>query len=249
MLCGAMLWRRLGWHDKIKRAGVAVCIGHSHAACVAAAAAERGVQLLVLNFWQMPGAVIGEGSHARFAPFVIEQLHAPVFSMIGGAVHHDIGLLLPLRPFDFIDPAEPHLPRMQDATLIPYHAVLKNMRVRATPFLRLMDCVRAAVHGPMYHMQSPAIFAGEAPEEDKPDWVAYYGPGRRVSPAPFRRKLWRMHSMVVREHCAASDIHFVPCPAESLDIDGYLRSGLNGRPAHANEAYGAMVLNQILKLA
>ncbi len=243
----------LGDKPNIKRdrAGMvaAFCIGHSHSACLAEAARSAGAPLDVLNFWDWPGAILDNSGTVQFAPFVLERMRAPVFSLIGGAVHYDVGLILHDVPFDFIDTAEPDSPLIPQASLIPYSAVRRALLRRTEPYLRIMDAVREAVNGPVFHMQSPPIFEAEAVQEHDPGWVAFYGKGHRIAPAPFRRKLWRMHSAIVAHHCAESGIVFVPCPPEAFDEAGYLRPGLNGRPAHANAAYGALVLDQILALA
>jgi hypothetical protein len=228
---------------------VAVCIGHSHSACVAEAALAAGAPLDVLNFWNLPGAVVTNAGEVNLAPFVAERLRAPVFSLVGGAVHYDVGLILHPLPFDFIDPAEPDIPLVPQAAVIPYSAVRHAIARRTEPYLRIMDAVRASVHGAVFHLQSPPVFVAESVQEDDPGWVAFYGKGHCIAPAPFRKKLWRMHSALVAEHCAATGITFVPCPPEAMDAEGYLRPGLNGRPAHANAAYGKLVLDQILRLA
>ncbi len=223
----------------------AVCIGHSHSACVAEAANAAGETLEVLNFWNLPGALIADQGPLHFSPGLRARLHAPIFSMIGGAVHYDIGLLLHRPPFDFIDPAAEHEPLQPGATLIPYGAVRRIMEARSRPYLAIMDLVRQAVDGPMFQMQSPPVYAGEQVHEDDPGWVTFHGRGHTVAPAPFRRRLWRMQSDIIAGHCAATGIVFVPCPPAAMDADFYLRPGLNGRPAHANAAYGALVLDQI----
>jgi hypothetical protein len=226
----------------------AVCIGHSHSACVAEAVRVAAAPVDVLNFWDLPGAIEDDGDGVTLAPHVLARLRAPVFSLVGGAVHHDVGLLMHRQPYDFIDPAEPDAPCVPDPTYVPYDAVMAGLRRRTQPYLRIMDAVRAAVDGPMFHMQSPPIFAHEAPQEHDPGWVAYHGAGRRIAPAPFRRKLWRMHSAIVEAHCAAAGIAWVACPKAACDEAGYLRQGLNGKPAHANAQYGALVLQQIITL-
>jgi hypothetical protein len=223
----------------------AVCIGHSHAANLEDAVRAQGAPVEVLNFWNHPGAVITDDSGTRLAPHIAARLAPPVFSLVGGAVHYDIGLVLPPDPFDFIDPHAPDGPLLPGATLLPYGAMRRAMATRTAPYLRIMDAVRDVVTGPVYHLQSPPIFEAEAVQEDDPGWVMFYGRGRRMAPAHFRQKLWRLHSAIVADHCAATGITFIPCPPESMTGSGFLRPGLNGKPAHANAAYGALVLAQV----
>jgi hypothetical protein len=225
-----------------------VCIGHSHSANLEEAVRAEGAPVEVLNFWSHPGAFIVDEDGTRLAPHIAARLAPPVFSLVGGAVHYDIGLVLPPEPFDFIDPERPTAPLLPGATLLPYGAMRRAMEARTAPYLRIMDAVRAAVTGDVYHLQSPPVYEAEEVQEDDPGWVMFYGRGRRMAPAYFRQKLWRLHSAIVASHCAATGITFIPCPPDSLDEAGYLRPGLNGKPAHANMAYGALVLAQITGL-
>jgi len=232
----------------------AICIGHSHAANLQDAAQEDGVAIEVLNFWGLPGAVIDDADGVRLAPYVAARLSAPgvgtpVFSLVGGAVHYDIGLLVPEPAFDVIDPARPDAPLLEGATIIPHGALRHAVARRTAPYLRIMDAVRAAATGPVFHLQSPPVYEDEAVQEHDYGWVAFYGTGRRIAPAWFRQRLWRMHSDVVAAHCAANGITFVPCPPAAMTPEGYLRPGLNGRPAHANAAYGRLLLEQIRGLS
>ena len=226
----------------------AVCIGHSHSAAVAQAAQAGGIDLEVLNFWHLPGAIVRDDGPIHFAPHVHARLRAPVFSLIGGAVHYDVGLLLHATPFDFIDPAAPDEGLVPGAALIPYGAIRAALQTRTRPYLEIMDLVRDAVPGPVFHLQSPPVHEDEQIQEHDPGWVAFYGTGRTIAPAAFRRKLWRLHSSIVAEHCTARRIVFVPCPPAAFNAAGYLRAGLSGKPAHANAAYGALVIEQIAAL-
>jgi hypothetical protein len=227
----------------------AVCIGHSHSACIEDAAHAAGAALDVLNFWHLPGAILTQDGEQTLAPYVRARLHAPAFSCVGGAVHYDIGLVLHPAPFDFVDPSTQGEALVPGAELIPYGAIRHTLEIRTRPYLAIMDLVRACVAGDVFHLQSPPVFEAETIQEHDPGWVAFYGRGCSMAPAPFRRKLWRLHSDIVARHCAATGIVFVPCPPGALTRDGYLRPGLNGKPAHANAAYGALVLDQIRRLA
>ena len=241
--------------DTPQRRIPAICIGHSHSGNLAEAAQAEGVGLEILNFWALPGAVVTQTEGVSLTPSLVERLggpqsQMPVFSLIGGAVHHDIGLVLHPEPYDFVDPADRAAPLVPGATMIPFHAIVAALRARVAPYLALMDAVRRACGGPMFHMQSPPIFAGEQlVGQDEAYWLAYHGQRLPIAPAFFRKKLWRLHSAIVAGHCGQAGIIFVPCPAQAIDAAGYLRAGLNAHAAHANAAYGALVLRQIEALA
>jgi hypothetical protein len=229
----------------------AICIGHSHSSNVAEAAAAAGIAIDVLNFWVLNSEVIQTPQGTDFGPALRARLAPtgpalPVFSLIGGAVHHDIGLVQHPTPYDFVDPADAAAPLVPGATLVPYDAVVTALQTRMAPYLAMMDTVRRLCAGAVYHLQSPPVFADEVLNGiDAAYWAAYHGQPLPISPAYFRKKLWRLHSAIVARHSDATGITFVPCPPESMDAAGYLRPGLNAHAAHANAAYGALLLRQI----
>jgi len=225
-----------------------VCIGHSHTENVAAAAAAAGIPLESINFWRFPAAMVRSGGAVDFAPEIRSRLSAPIFSLVGGAVHHDVGLFVHPRPYDFVLPESQDLPMTDNAELVPYAAVHAALRMRVEPYFEIMAAVRAATQGPMFHMESPPVYAGEA-VPNEPDWIAFYGADRQVAPAWLRYKLWRVHSMIVQDYCAEAGITYVPAPPEASDAQGFLLDKFYGTLAHANQDYGALVLRQMLELS
>jgi hypothetical protein len=223
-----------------------VCIGHSHTESVAAAALAAGQAIDAINFWHLPGAVQLQDGVTTLAEPVRARLVAPVFSLVGGAVHQDVGLIAHPRPFDFVLPENPGLPMAAGAEIIPFGAILSVMRQRTQPYLDIMSAVRAATQGPVFHMESPPTYAHEQIPDDDPGFVAYFGAGAAFSPPWLRFKLWRVHSAIVAAHCRASCIVFVPHPAEAVDADGFLLPEFHGTPAHSNATYGALLLRQML---
>jgi hypothetical protein len=226
-----------------------VCIGHSHTENVVAAAETAGVALECFNFWRHQDGLIRSDDKVELAAEIRSRLVAPVFSLVGGAVHHDIGLLVHPRPYDFSWPERPDLPFSEGAEIVPYEAVLAVMRARTQQYLQIMGAIRAATPGPVFHMQSPPIYAEEAVPANDPGWVAFFGQDRLIAPAWLRYKLWRVHSEIVRSYCDEIGIVFVPNPPESIDARGFMEARFHGTPAHANQAYGALILRQMQSLA
>jgi hypothetical protein len=80
-------------------------------------------------------------------------------------------------------------------------------------------------------------------------WGMYPGMCQEISPAPFRYKLWRLHSQIVGEWCDGAAVAFVTSPPASIDEAGFMREPYYGDGAHANAAYGELVLEQMRRLA
>ncbi len=226
-----------------------VCIGHSHSENVAAAAVAAGFPLETINFWQVKNALTDTGTTVALAPEILSRLTAPVFSLIGGAVHHDIGLLVHPRPYDFVWPGRPELPLDQGAEIVPYDMIHAALRAGAQPYLRIMAAVRAAIQGPMFHMESPPIYAEESVPVGDLGWIAFFGNDRQIAPAWLRYKLWRVHSEIIRTYCDEMGIVFVAHPPAAIDSRGFLSTEFHGTPAHANRNYGALVLRQMQDLS
>ena len=70
---------------------------------------------------------------------------------------------------------------------------------------------------------------------------------RGVSPALLRFKLWRLHSGLYREACAALGVEFLPVPLEMQDVEGMLvPQAWNPDPTHVNALYGQHVLARLM---
>jgi hypothetical protein len=229
-----------------------LCIGHSHVACVARAAAAEGVPLRAFNFWELPGAIRQDGARPVFAAAILDALashEGPVFSLIGGAAHVVMGMLVHPRRFDFVLPAEPDLPLDPAAEILPAQAVRQTIEALADEYLALMEELGRCCRGPMHHVEPPPPYADSARMHQDVPWGMFPDRCREVSPPALRYKLWRVHSQVLRGWCLRTGAHWVPAPAASMDDAGFMLAPFYGDGAHADIAYGALVLQQMRERA
>lgn len=229
-----------------------LCIGHSHVASVAQAAAALGVPFKALNFWDMPGAITPENGVPRLSPQLERQLRehpGSVFSMIGGGAHGVLGVLVHPRRFDFVLPEQPLLPLDPAAEILPALAVRRVLESLMADYLALMLQVRQLCVGPMFHVEPPPPYADAARMHADMPWGMFPGMCHEISPAHFRYKLWRMHSRIVEDWCLAASVTFMACPAASVDAAGFLLDQYYGDGAHASDRYGELVLTQMRALA
>jgi hypothetical protein len=226
-----------------------VCIGHSHIEAVVAAAAKASIPLEGLNFWHLGSPIDRSSGVVELTAELRARLVAPVFSFVGGGVHQDFGLVVHPRPYDFIWPQEPDLPLSNGAEMVPFDALHTSMRTRTQPYLDIMQAIRRATEGPVFHMEAPPPYEQETVPADDPAWIVYFGKDSAISPAWLRYKLWKVHSSLVKAYCQGADIVFVPHPPEAIDARGFLATAYRGSPAHANAEYGALVLRQMLDLS
>ena len=60
-----------------------------------------------------------------------------------------------------------------------------------------------------------------------------------------RLKLWQMESRVIASWAASEGMEFIAAPQEALDESGFLHPAFYSDATHANEQYGALVVDQI----
>lgn len=231
-----------------------VCVGNSHLACVLLAARAQGKQIdaVVLKesryFGEIREGIIVLNSTKRFPKEAVEMLaQGPVFSFIGGTRHISLGATATPEPLDFVLPDDPDLPLDGEAEIVPANAIRAYLTRRIRRYLRKLEELRDVATGPVYHFDAPP----PPPHEwfldiDDPRRAAKRGRLNQVRLV--RYKLWRLHSDIVRERAERIGVTFVPCPAAALG-DHCLRPEFIHNGSHANEAYGALVLEQMTALA
>lgn len=225
-----------------------VCIGHSHLEAVSAAAASAGVPLKTFNIWHLGNAPFGPAA-VEAVRNIRSQLCAPIFSFVGGGLPQAFGMIAhPRRPYDFVLPDQPELPLYEGAELMPFDALHAAMQASIQTFFELMDEIRNATTGPVFHMESPPPCEEEIKASD-PGWNAFYAVDDVIAPSWFRYKIWRLHSNIVRTHCKKTNIEFVPHPPEASDARGFRDPAFRARPGHGNLEYGDLVLQQMRVLA
>lgn len=229
-----------------------LCIGHSHVASVARAATAKGEALRSFNFWELPHAIVRGDGRQHFADDITDALsqHAgPVFSMVGGGAHAVLGMLVHPRRFDFVLAEEPELSLDPAAEILPAMAVRRILESMMLEYLNLMDDVRQLCKGSMYHMEPPPPSAdSERMYADVP-WGMFPDRCQEISPAALRYKVWRLHSAILKAWCGSNGVGFVAAPDQAVAGSGFLADAYYNDGAHANVAYGELVLEQMRHLS
>ena len=122
------------------------CIGHSHLRCVQTAAADSGVAIRAINFWDDNSVILNSPDDPVLVDGLQQEIRAhqgAVYSFIGGGAHTVIGLVSHPRRYDFVLPENPDLPIDPRAELIPAEAVREVLTEEAAPYLKLMRHLRA----------------------------------------------------------------------------------------------------------
>ena len=131
----------------------------------------------------------------------------------------------------------------------PIGAVQRALESEMSVYLALMSLVRGFCTGRMFHVEPPPPCADAKWISANMRWKLFGNRRREVSPPSLRHKLWRLHSQLLSRWCADAGVDLLPVPAETMDADGFMREPFLSDGVHANERYGALVLEQMTSLA
>ncbi|MGE0279129.1 MAG: hypothetical protein AB7P20_00750 [Rhizobiaceae bacterium] len=229
-----------------------LAIGHSHLGCVQDAAVACGLEMEAINFWLSPGASIPAEGTLRLSDelrTIVRKHRGPVLSFVGGSSHTVLGVLVHPRRFDFVLAEQPGLPIHPEAELLPQHAVAAMLRAHMRGYLDLMEEIAGIASEPIHHFESPPPYWNGVQMRRFIPWALFPDMKREISAAPFRWKMWRLHSALIRDWCEHIGADFTPCPERSFDERGFLAEACFQDGLHGNRAYGRLVVEQIGRLA
>ncbi len=132
---------------------------------------------------------------------------------------------------------------------MPAEAVRAKLAEIANPYLDTLPAILRAARAPVIQIEPPPPVADEARIAPHVPWVLFPGQPRAVAPKWLRYKLWRLHSEVIAAACAALGIAYLRAPDSAKDGEGFLAEQYDEDGAHANAAYGALVLDQMRRAA
>ncbi len=241
-------------------------VGHSHLRCIREAAEGAAVPLraqglavdcLSLHAPRFEPAftpATADGSApATLSPVLAAALQKAaagtdgVCLAIGGNAHEAFGLVEHPTPFDFVCETEPQAPLLPGRE--PVTGGLIAAALEATPLYARQRALRqllaAALPGPLAELESPPPNAAAHLMQHAGVYADRLREGG-LAPTALRRKLWRLHSRLVRRDGEAAGIGFIPVPEAAIGADGCLVAAARAPDAtHANAWYGRRVIEQL----
>jgi hypothetical protein len=225
-------------------------VGHSHIIALrdahALAGGGPGQEFVWVNQPEFQPEMQGEALNPAIAARIQAanaELHVSLF---GGNDHSIICVINDPKPFEVVLPEAPDLYVDERAEVMPAALLRAELKRRVMPHLRELAAYRAMVQGRLIHIESPPPIA------DLPFLEAHAGEftapmqERGFAPALFRYKIWRLHSALYREACAALGVEFLPVPPEMMDEQGMMvPQAWNFDPTHGNAFYGKHVLARL----
>lgn len=165
-----------------------------------------------------------------------------------GTYHNIFGLVQHEQPFDFFEPGSDEFDETRE--LIPY-AVMRDQfaaTIRNDTFTKKIS--KATMAKVILLATPPVKGDNEFIHSKMKNYRGHDVAAAGVTPAQIRAKLWRLEMRCIESYCAEIGAAFIPAPKEAITEDGYLRPDLYGADAtHANEKYGAMVIDQLRTIA
>lgn len=250
-----------------------VSIGHSHVACLQRAFGQhfrvRGQEAEDFLFDRInltepefveeyEGSSLATGLmpafRERFLSALAEKKPDVILACIAGNQHQSISIAESSGAFDFDFP-QSGIPLMSELgysqfTRIPLEDVIAELKERydqrITPILRL---IREAAGCPAYYFSPPPPIFSEAYIKAHPSKLDRLLDRYKVSPAPFRLKVWWLNRMLIEELIEANGGIFIDLPPTVFDDHGFLAEEFrNQDPTHGNALYGREILQAFLEV-
>jgi len=173
------------------------------------------------------------------------NLQGDFISMIGGNMHNLFGLIEHPIKYDFVTENN-KLETDSSRHIIPYSVLYDFFEKRIlVQIINVMKGYGEVFNGRKYHICSPPPIFSEDYLKTFPGVFKdklHFG----VSKPQFRKKLYDLHSKIIKKHCENIGFVFIPPPIESMDENGFLKPEYtNNDPTHGNIEYGKLVLQQL----
>ena len=181
--------------------------------------------------------------------FGIDANNDFVISCFGGNAHNVLGLVQHPIPFEFRFEDELLEESLENLEIIPISLIEEIMQSQGgfPETIWSLRNLRNYYSGILLHCESPP------PIYDEDYLIKYAGPFAEmfekngITHANLRRKLWRLHSRLIKNECDLLGIHFISAPSNFLTLTGFLtENGLAQDTTHASKEYGRSVIYQIL---
>jgi hypothetical protein len=227
----------------IRALGPVTLVGQSHVTCLAAALAGAPETLRVIELWKLANPML-----QNELPVLEEKrdsFKGVVVSVLGGSRFEALAMYRHPRAFDFVSPLEPDAPFEQGAEQISYDAMRGTVADMIAHNLSLIDALAKMSEGVVLQVASPPVWGDERKVSD---WdPGFIQPTDQFGSRYLRRKIYRVHSDIVREYCAARGIEVIDPPAETMDGEGFLKREFCSDLVHGNLAYGQRLAEKILR--
>jgi hypothetical protein len=243
-----------------------VLFGHSHLGAIVRAyddkktKAETTLDLYPIQCIRkgVPHIVHGQNGW-EYHPDGIAELRSVIETVKPSAVFFSLqgeqaiwaGMLTPERPFDFFFPGDSPVVDGVDREVVPFDIIMDIAIGHHRLAADFLGQVQSLVTIPFFGISPP-------PPVGDTDFMMERLRGHDVYPKlkerglaskAWRRKMWRVHVLALAEIYRTHRCGFREAPDNALDREGFLPASMYGDAFHANNEYGALILEQMLQTA
>lgn len=240
-----------------------LCIGHSHLSAVHQAHQDNfkgdgwnfDAAFMRLQAETYKPNIVEDGGEKALNPVIERHFkhrikkYQPdaVAAFLMGNEMNAVVMLQHDEPFDFILPGDDE-PPADGARIVPFAAMRALLEDRIEwNVARYLKMMRANYDGPILLTPPPPPIADASHIAAHPGAFGDLARKKGVSPAPLRRKVWRLYVEVLRGVVGDLDVTLAEPPAAAFDADGYFKSDYwHTDPTHGNPLYGRKVMEHVL---
>lgn len=171
---------------------------------------------------------------------------ARLLSFLGGNEHSVLSLLAHAQPYDFVWPRDSDAPLREGHQPLPL-AVVEAQLLQAM-HVTLAQLTMIRIHHPQLritHVLPPPPHANEARMRAAPEVFGRLMEQQGVMPLDIRMKYYGLYCELFRSQLAPLGITCLAAPAAACDADGALKDDYTQGCTHGNDAYGALVAEQL----
>jgi hypothetical protein len=170
-------------------------------------------------------------------------------SVVHGNEHSGISLLQHPVPYDFVTPDNANTALIPGAQPLAYAIVRSQMKLALNPTVAVLAMARIVLPRiRLLHVLPPPPIASEERIKETPEVFREQLLRIGISPLALRVKYHRLCIDVLRSELAPFRVELLEPPASATTEAGAIRDEFAYGATHANEAYGALVMQQIASL-
>lgn len=170
-------------------------------------------------------------------------------SFLNGNEHAALSLLQHPVPYDFQLPGREWLGMQPGFQPLPYAVIRRQLEPYLNSTVATLSMMRLMLPGiRLIHVFPPPPIESEAQIRSGPEVFREQLQHHGVTPLSIRLKYYLLAQDIVREGLAGLRVELLDCPVQSIGESGGLLDRYAAGATHANEAYGALVVQQIQDL-
>jgi hypothetical protein len=173
-----------------------------------------------------------------------------LFSFFHGNEHSMLSLVQADRPYDFFLPGRNESDLAPGTQPIPWEIVWRQMERALNPTIACLAMMRTKLpRMRLVHVLPPPPIASDAQIMQTPEVFREQLTQCGITPLSIRVKYYLLAGDVLRQALAPFNVMLLESPPQTMAASGAIKDEYAFGATHGNEAYGELVVKQMLELA